>query len=191
MTDELAVHISREELHALEVPASFEATGSFIVRLINHGESLHIHLHLDDALSTAAAIDAGNHYVEGDSERRVRVNVDIDRLDDEELLGKLKVASAYGAQTRWIDINLREPDPESERVRVDESLSQPQPTPVDSEPIIENPAILVLGLGLVALVVAGLSAVYIGDPLVVAGALVVFGGVLVALVFLLQDSDGL
>ena len=81
MTDELPVHISREELHTLEVPGSFQATGPFDVRLINHGESLHIHLHLDDPLSNVAAIDAGNHYVERDSQRYVHVDVDTDRLD--------------------------------------------------------------------------------------------------------------
>ncbi len=187
MTDELSVHISREELHALEVPASFEATGSFDIRLVNHGESLHLHLHLDDPLSTVAAIDAGNHYVEGETERRVRVEVDTDRLGEEELLGKLKVASAYGAETRWIDILLSEPDPETESVRVDESLAQPQPTQTDAEPVVENPAALVLGLALVAVLVAALVAVTVGDPLVAGGALVVVGGVLVAVFFLLQD----
>lgn len=188
MTDELPVHISREELHTLEVPASFEAMGSFDVRLVNHGESLHVHVHLDDPLSEVAAIDAGNHYVEGETERRVRVTVDESRLGEEPLLGKLKVASAYGAQTRWIDVELSEPDPEAESVRVDESLAQPQTTVDESEPIIENPAALVLGLGFVAVLVAIVAAVSIADPFVAGGALVVIGGVLVALFFLLQEQ---
>jgi hypothetical protein len=188
VTDELPVHISREGLHTLEVPASFEATGSFDIRLVNHGESLHVHLHLDDPLSEMAAIDAGNHYVEGESERLVRVNVDESKLSQETRLGKLKVASAYGAETRWIDIELSEPDPENETVRVDESLAQPQTTQEESEPVIENPAALVLGLGLVAVLVAALAAASIADPLVAGGALVVFGGVLVALFFLLADQ---
>ncbi len=187
MTDELPVHISREELHTLEVPASFEATDSFDVRLINHGESLHVHLHLDDPLSEVAAIDASNHYVEGDTERRVRVEVNTDRLGEEELLGKLKVASAYGAETRWIDILLSEPDPEAESVQVDESLAQPQRPQTENEPVVENPASLVLGLALVAVLVAVVAAVTIAEPIIAGGALVVVGGVLVALFFLLQD----
>ncbi|MFC7058265.1 DUF7524 family protein [Halovenus salina] len=188
MTDELPVHISREELHALEVPASFEATGSFDIRLINHGEALHLHLHLDDPLSEVAAIDAGNHYVEGDSERLVRVTVDRDRVTEEGLLGKLKVVSAYGAQTRWIDIELAEPAPEEQSVQVDESLAQPQHTTQESDPVVENPTALVLGLGLVAVLIAAVAAVSIADLLVVGGALVVVGGVLVALFFLLQEG---
>lgn len=181
------MHISREELHTLDVPASFEATGSFDVRLVNHGESLHVHLHLDDPLSNVAGIGAGNHYVERESERLVRVTVDEDRLGEEPLLGKLKVASAYGAQTRWIDVELAEPDPEAESVQVDESLAQPGATRSEDKPVVENPPALVIGLALVALLVAAAAAVSIADPLVASGAFVVFGGVLVALYFLFQD----
>jgi hypothetical protein len=186
VTDELPVHISREELHALDVPASFETTGSFDIRLVNHAEALHLHLHLDDPLSEVADIDAGNHYIEADSERLVRVTVDRDRVTDEGLLGKLKVASAYGAQTRWIDIELAEPAPEQRSVQVDESLAQPQHTTQESEPVVENPTALVLGLALVSVLVATVAAVSIADPLVAGGALVVVGGVLLALFFLLQ-----
>ena len=187
MTDELPVYISREELHALEVPASFEATGPFDVRLINHGESLHVHLHLDDPLSEVAAIDASNHYIEGSSERHIRVDVDPNRLPQDGLLGKLKVASGYGAETRWIDVELSEPDPEAESVRVDESLAQPAPTQPNSESLVDNPTAVVLGLGLLSLLVATVIAVIVQDLLVLGGSLVVLGGVLVAVFFLLQE----
>jgi hypothetical protein len=188
VTDALPVHISREGLHDLEVPVSFEATDSFDVVLLNHGESLHVHLHLDDDLSEVASIDAGNHYVEADSERRVRVHVNPDALDEESMLGKLKVASGYGAQTRWIDIELREPDPESESVRVDESLAHPQPREPESEQVIDSPEIPVLALAAVALLVAALTAVVIGEVLIFAGTLIVLGGVVVGLYFLLQEE---
>jgi len=186
VTDELAVHISREKRHVIEVAPSFDATGSFDIRLINHGTSLHVHLHLDDSLSEVAAVDAGNHYVESESERRVRVTVDTDSLDGEELLGKLKIASAYGAETRWVDIDVSEPEPERETVIVDESLARPPPTEPSTEPVVANPVALVLGLALVALLVAGLVVLLVDDPFVVTGSLVVVGGVLVALVFLLR-----
>ena len=187
MTDELPVHISREGLHSLEVPASFEATGPFDVRLVNHGESLHVHLHLDDPLSEVAAIDAGNHYIEGDSERHIRVDVTTDSLGTDGVLGKLKVAAGYGAETRWIDIELSEPDPAEQSVRVDESLAQPAPSPSESEPLVDNPAALVVGLGVLALLVALLIVVFVQDLLVIGGALVVLAGVVVALFFLLQE----
>jgi len=73
VSDALVVHVNRDELHGLAVPDSFEAGESFDVVLVNHGESTHVHLHLDDALSEQAALEAPNHHVEGGSERRVRV----------------------------------------------------------------------------------------------------------------------
>jgi len=186
VTDELPVHISREELHALEVPASFEATGPFDIRLVNHGKPLHVHLHLDDPLSGVASIDASNHYVEGKSERRVRVDVDSDRLDEESLLGKLKVASAYGAQTRWINVELAAPETDSSAVEVGESLAEPQPREPESGGLLDSPAIPVLALAAVALTVAAATAVLVRNTLVVVGSLVVLAGVLAALVVLLR-----
>jgi hypothetical protein len=187
VTDELPVHISRETLHTLEVPDSFQASDSFDVRLINHGESLHVHLHLDDPLSEVAAIDAGNHYVERESQRFVRVNVDTDRLDGEPVFGKLKVASAYGAETRWVDVEIVEPEDSEESVRVDESLSQPQRSPAESESSpVPIPELLVFGLGVLALIVAAVAALVIDQTIMLLGALIVLGGVLIAMFFLLQ-----
>lgn len=188
MTDELPVHINREELHALDVPTSFESAGAFDIRLINHGEPLRVHLHLDDSLSSVASIEASNHYVEGDTERYVRVEVDESGLDEQGTLGKLKVVSGYGAKTRWIDVELTEPDPQTKSVTVDESLAQPQQPEPQSEPVVQNPAALVLGLGLVALVLAIVAVVFIQEPVVILGALVVLGGVMLALYFLLRDN---
>lgn len=184
MPDTLPVHLSREELHSLEVPPSFETTGSFDVRLVNHGESLHVHLHLDDPLSEVARLDAGNHYVEGDSERYVRVDVDTARLDGDHL-GKLKIASAYGAETRWIDITLSELDPDANTVEVDESLATPQPR-ADDGPTIP-PLLQVVAVGGVALLVFAVAATIFEGTMVYLGALVLAGGVLTASFFLLRD----
>lgn len=179
------MHISREELHALEVPGSFETSETFYVRLINHREALHVHLHLDDPLSQVASIDAGNHYIERDSERRVRVTVDVDKLEDESLLGKLKVASGYGAETRWIDVKVTEPNPESESVEIDESLAQPQPREPEPQPLL-TPELQVILLGAVAVVLAGVTALVIDSQIVVYGALIVLVGFLIGLYFLLS-----
>lgn len=189
MPDELPVHVSRDELHALEIPASFEATGPFDVVLVNHGTALHIHLHLDDALSEVAAIEAGNHYVEGESRRAVRVDVDTDRLPDDGVFGKLKVVSAYGSETRWIDLTLSPPEDSRSSVEVDESLAEPQPREADAgvDSPLRRPEIPVLALGGIALVAAVLAAVVVRDTLVTVGALVVLGGVLVALYVLLSE----
>jgi len=184
--DVLPVHINREELHSLEVPATFEADGSFDVKLINHGESLHVHLHLDDPLSEMAAIEAVNHYVEGDSQRFVRVDVDPDRLDGSGRAGKLKLASGYGATTRWVDIELSEPDPEEDSMDIAESLAKPQPK--EPKPsVFERPEVPVLALGVVALLVAALTAVLIDSTVILVGSFVVLAGVLAALAFLIVD----
>lgn len=189
MPDEFAVHVSRQELHALEVPASFETDGPFDVVLVNHGESLHVHLHLDDTLSEVASIDASNHYVEGDSERAVRVDVDGDRIPDDGVFGKLKVASAYGSQTRWVDVELTPPTDQRETVEIDESLAEPQPQETESNPDtpVGRPEIPVLALGALALVVAILAAAILQDQFVLLGSLVVLGGVLVAIFILLRE----
>ena len=186
MTDEFPVHVSRTELHALEVPAAVEVTGSFDVRLVNHGQSLHIHLHLDDALSEVASIDASNHYVEGDSERHVRIEVDSGGVDDDGTLGKLKVASAYGAETRWIDVKLQPPETTENSVEVDESLAKPKPRKPDQSRMFNGSEILVLALGAVALLVAALTAILIQNTVILLGSLVVLAGVLVGLYLLLQ-----
>lgn len=187
MPDELPVHVSRHELHSLDVPASFEAEGPFDVVFINHGEGAHVHLRLDDALSEVASVDTSNHYVEGDSRRAVGVDVESEVLPDQPVLGKLKIASGYGAQTRWVDVELAPGDGTSE-VEVGESLaSPPAPDPgrQESSPLV-RPELPVLGLGVLALAVAAFAAVALEDTLVVLGALVVFAGVLVALFLLLR-----
>jgi hypothetical protein len=187
VTDELPVHVSREELHSLDVPASFEADGPFDVIFVNHGTSVHVHLHLDDDLSEVAAIEANNHYVEGDSQRAVRVTVDTSAVPDDSVLGKLKLVTGYGAQTRWVDVEVGTPADRNGSVEVDESLASPQPREDPEEPsLIAGPELPVVGLGVIALGVALVATVVFQDLLVTLGALVVLGGVLVALYVLVQ-----
>lgn len=123
MSETLPVYVNRASLHSLEVPERFETDGSFDVQLINHGEPIHVHLHLDDRLSDIASVDAPNHHVDRESQRPVRVNVH----RPGSVFGKLKIVTSYGAETRYVDIDLVEPSEPEETVQVDESLSKPQP----------------------------------------------------------------
>lgn len=192
MPAELPVHVNREELHTIEVQPGFEAGGSFDVRLENHGESVHVHLHLDDGLSRVASIDASNHYVEGEMARVVRVTVDESALTAEPIRGKLKVAAAYGAETRWVDVELAESEEEDDEVTVDESLAKPSPTEVESEPsLLGRPEVPVVALGAVALAVALIAALVLSETVVLVGALVVLAGVVVALYFLSRPGPGI
>ncbi|QSG15401.1 DUF7524 family protein [Halapricum desulfuricans] len=189
MTDTLPVHVNRDQLHGLEVPNEVEVSGSFDVVLQNHGESVHVHLHLDDDLSDIATLSANNHHVASDSTRRITVDVS----GSGPVRGKLKVATAYGATTRYVDVILTEPEPEPRDVAVDESLSKPQPrsTPtrtrdrsVDAFDISIRPEIAVLVLGAVALAVAIAATLLFENTVVLLGSFVVLAGVLVAIYLL-------
>lgn len=195
MPDTLPVHVNRGELHGVEVPNTFETTGSFVIELHNHGEPLHVHLHLDDDLSTVATLEANNHYVEAETERQVQVDV----RGPAAVRGKLKVVSAYGATTRYVDVIITEPDEQKSSVRVDESLNKPQPrkqsatagpgqnsTAGSQSMLADRPEIGVLALGGVALLIATWGAIILQNTAVVLGALAVLAGVLVAVYMLVQ-----
>ena len=183
MSDALTVHVNRESLHSLSVPDSFEASDSFDVVLVNHGESTHVHLHLDDALSEQAALDAPNHHVEGDGQRAVRVT----RTGSGTARGNLKVVTAYGATTRLVDLVLTEPAATDEPVAVDEALAKPQPRtddgglptvgPVPLGPLLAASGMAV-GLAVGAGAVTGSVLVAVG---VVGVALVAIGAVAASL----------
>jgi hypothetical protein len=179
--DTLPVHLNRDTLHSLEVPAGIETDGSFDVVLENHGEAIHVHLHLDDALSEVARLDANNHYVKANGERAVRVHVDEPR----ELHGKVKVVTSYGATTRYVDVDLVEPVVEDNTVTVDESLTKPQPRqpdPAESRSLsaaLPSPVVL---LGALALVLGLAVAVIVQDTMVTAAAVVVVLTVLAGIV---------
>lgn len=124
MSDTLTVDVNRTHLHSVEAPDSFSSTGSFDIELENHGEAVHVHVHLDDTLSEVASIDAINHHLRPGAVRRVPVVV---HRDDRSVTGRLKVASAYGAETRYVDLSLRAVQPTKPPVEVDAALSKPNP----------------------------------------------------------------
>jgi hypothetical protein len=187
VTEELPVHVSRKEIHGIDVPGSFSVDGSFDAVFINHGRSVHVHLHLDDALSAVASIDAGNHYVEGESQRAVRVTVDEDRIPEDGVAGKIKVVAAYGAKTRWVDVTVSPPSDDEEAIEVDESLGEPQPREDDRTQTPEfSPEIAVAILAVVALLIAFFAVIFIRDAFVVVGALAVVVGVVGAVYLLMQ-----
>lgn len=189
--DTLPVHVNRDELHALEVPDAFETDGSFDIAMVNHGQSVHVHLHLDDDLSEIATIEASNHFVERESQRSVHVAVN----GAGEATGTLKIASAYGAETRYVTVRITEPEETEQTVEVDESLSQPQPMNADAgrdssglASIVENPEFVVLVLGVAALILATVVALVVDNIVVVLGALAVLVGVLVAIYIVLTGE---
>jgi hypothetical protein len=124
VSDPLTVDVNRTHLHSVEVPDSVSRTGSFDIELHNHGEAVHVHVHLDDTLSAVASVDAINHHLRPGAVRRVPVIV---RRDDRSATGRLKVASAYGAETRYVDLSLEAVRPSKPPVEVDAALAEPSP----------------------------------------------------------------
>ena len=180
MPDTLPVHLNRESLHSLEVPTGIETDGSFEVLLVNHGEAVHVHVHLDDALSRLASIDANNHYVRAESERPVNVTV----RGEGEGRGKIKVVTGYGATTRYVDVDLVEPTEPDQPVEVDESLAKPQPAETETSErtsLVERVDSPVLALAGLALLLAVAVALLVSSPVVQVGAVVVVFAVLAGL----------
>lgn len=195
-SETLTVHLNRGDIHAIEAPASFASSDSFIIELDNHGEASHVHLRLDEALSGVASLPASNHYVRPGAVARVPVSVD----DTGPVGGILTVATAYGSESEGIEVTV-EPTAGRERVEIDESLversggveSGPRGPPtataatataataatgVDRTTLLGGTALVVV-LGIALLFVEGI-ALYVG-------ALAVLGGVLVAAYLLLYS----
>ncbi len=179
MPDSLPVHLNRTDIHSLEVPNEFDATGSFDVRLVNHGEALHVHLHLDDSLSSVASLDATNHHVRAETDRLVRITVD----GDGPVRGKLKIVTGYGAETRYIDIYIPEGGTENEPVIVDDELSKPQPKPApESEPGLEDlSAGPILAAGGFTVLIAGLITLVLTESLLLTAVAVLAVTILLGL----------
>ncbi|MFC6724322.1 hypothetical protein ACFQE1_08045, partial [Halobium palmae] len=105
MSDPLSVALNRDRLHHVEVEERYVADGPFVVELTNHGEAMHVHLHLDDRLSRVAKLEANNHYVEEGATVAVQVGAN---PQSEPVSGKLKVVTGYGSETTYVDVTVEE-----------------------------------------------------------------------------------
>jgi len=187
--DTLPVYINRQERHSLEVPPSFETADSFVLAVTNHGEASRIHVHLDDGLPEIASIEDTNFYVEANATTEIPVSVH----GTDHVFGKIKLVSGYGATTRWVDVEVLEPE-EDDAVEIDEELAKPQPRDEDESdeaaatPLLgDSPVLPVASLGLLALLVAVGAAAFFESTVVAVGAVLVFCAVLVAGYLLAQQ----
>jgi len=185
--DTLPVHLNRQDRHSLEVPPSFETADSFVIAVNNHGEAGRLHVHLDDGLPEIATIEDTNFYVAANGVTEIPVSVH----GTDHVYGKLKVVSGYGAVTRWIDVEVTEPDSD-DTVEIDEDLGKPKHEDDESGSsgpgalVGEHPLLPVAGLGLLALLVVVGAMILFESTVVVGGAVLVVGAVLVASYLLLQ-----
>jgi len=178
----LVVHLNRDGVYEVDGPDSFEAAGPFTLHLVNHGESVHVHLRVDGALSRAVTLDATNHHVGADSERYIHIDTDRDTVEGDPR-GALEIVTGYGATQQRIPVTLTGRKQESESVKVDESLGQPRPR---ERPTVPWATVAVLALALLAVALAVATIQFVDATPVVFGALVVVGGVVAALVVLFR-----
>jgi hypothetical protein len=179
--DSLPVHLNHDRLHDVDTVASFEATESFPILLQNGDAPVHVHLHLDDALSQVASIPANNHFVDADATRQVTVEIEDGPRPVE---GRLKVVTGHGAETDYVVVSVVEPEEREDAVDVDETFADPPPRPEGDESsgydgvtaslAADGP---VVALGLFAIAVAVGSATLSDSGAVLVGALVVIGSV--------------
>nr|WP_193570093.1 hypothetical protein [Halorussus sp. JP-T4] len=171
-------------MHDIRTPASFEATDSFPILLQNGDAPVHVHLHLDDALSSVASIPANNHFLDADSTRQIGVEVGDGPRPVE---GQLKIVTGHGAETDYVTVKVVEPEEREDAVAVDESFAAPPRDESDDDDegvewpdlsLAENAPLAALGVFAVA--VAAASATLSGSVAVLLGALVVLGSVAAA-----------
>ena len=183
---QLTVSLNNDGLHSIAAPETFETSEPFDVVLDNDGEAVHVHLNLDETLSAVADIRANNHYVEPTGSRPVGVDVDPRTAA---VTGRLKIATGYGSEVAYTRITVQPPEADPTHVTVDESLATPQreaPTkPTAAERIgaalaEEGGSGLLVTFGLVAVLVAIVVAATLDSGVVIAGAVVVLLGVIVA-----------
>lgn len=207
-TDRLVVDLNQDGARSLAAPTSVTVDRSFTVDLRNHGMATHVHLHLDDALSKVARLSNANLHVSSGDSRRVQVNVfEPEDGDYEPVTGRLKIAIAYGQETRFVDLTIDlsshepanvDPDlatPSSGSGGAERTAGGPKGTATDvsgaaggSSPLARSrtvellPAVL---LGLVAVGLAAAAVVPAGTPNLSLGGLAVAAAVLAAAYLLL------
>ena len=196
MSPSLPVVLNRDHLHGISVDSRLTTSEPVNIDLTNRGEAVHVHLHVDDDLSSVASLEAGNHYVESETTRAVRLDV---RPASTPVTGKLKIVTGYGAETEYVDVRVEPAAEEKTPVEVDENLSRPQSRRTETnggrsladsmngyDAVFDRVSLPVLGLAVAAVLLALLVAAFVESAAVMLGVGVVLGGVLAALFFLVR-----
>ncbi|MGM0605827.1 MAG: DUF7524 family protein [Halobacteriota archaeon] len=181
----LSVDLSSEQLHDVSAPTSFRSTGSFAIDLLNHSEAVHVHLHVDESLSRAVELLTNNHFLDANETKTIEVDT---KPIDREVSGRLKIVSAHGAETEYVNVTVEPPERDADRVAVDEKLARPKPKPQPDPSAVDvlsrrfgGVSPVVIGFALLSVLLALAIGVSIGGGIVVLGALVVVIGTIGAL----------
>lgn len=192
MSESLRVELNGDGLHTVVAPATFESDGPFAIVLDNVGAAVHVHVHLDDALSSVARLESGNHFVEGESAERVQIYASV---PDEPVTGTLRIVTGYGAEEAHVRVTLDSESASKSEIAVDEEFArpprrEPDPSPleefVESLPVPSQRAVPFAGLVLVSLLVAAVVVATVESTALVLGVGVVIGAMLVATMLLVR-----
>lgn len=154
MSDSLEIHVNRPRPNGLEVPERFVAEHPFAIEFINDGKPVHIHLSLDDPLTDILSLETGNHFLPREETYRLPVQIQEGRRP---VRGKLTVSIGYGAESRFIELRVVEPD-DDDQVQVGETLAEPSGNQRNRTLLSQ----IVGEIGLIALAVIALLALIVG-----------------------------
>ncbi|WP_049925171.1 DUF7524 family protein [Halopiger goleimassiliensis] len=187
---ELTVHVNRGTANTLEADTQTLETDRR-VRLVlrGHDRPAHVHCRLEGDLDRVARIEQSNYYIEPEQVTTVPIAIDNGGLE-EPIEGHLEVVTGYGSESVAIELTVRPPPPE---VEVDETLRQPDRQPREpgafgrtltrlrEEFGVDSSALAVVGLAVLAIGVATMTAATVGGFVAYLGLVFVVVGVLVAL----------
>lgn len=164
----LSVHLNREKPRDVDAPATFTATEPFDIALENHGDSSHVHVQLDERLSSVARLAKREQRVTEGATTHVHVTVE---TLDEPVTGELSISLGYGAATGKTIVTVEQPQQEESDIAVDESLGTPQQPTEPRGPSVRMLALLALAGG--ALLSAVAAALTVESPVVLGAAVIV------------------
>ena len=179
MPESLSVHLNREEPRAV-VPeaASLETDRSFVLRFVNHGGPLHVHLHLDEALDAVAQPATTQVYVDEEVTRDVEIVVP---LGHGPAKGYVDLVTGYGAEEARVNVTVTDERKDGgPEVAVDDTLAEKQAEETD-DTRSRTDGVRTLALAAGGVVLAAAVALAVSDSLaLLVGVLALLAGVAVA-----------
>lgn len=188
VSDSLEIAVNRAHPNAVELPETFTSPRDFSFEIHNDGKPVHLHINCDDDLLAGLQLETGNHFIPRHSTYQIPVRI---REDQRPFHGKCKISIGYGAETKYVEIRVPEPE-RDERVTVDSSLTQPPERPPprrDYGEVLGDVGLV--GVGILALIGLGVGGIILGTlttPIVGLLSVIVVLLVGTGIYLLLEDS---
>lgn len=186
MPERLTVHLNRAEQRDVAPEATaLETDRSFVLEFENHGDPLHVHVQLDEALDAVADPAASQVYVDEGETRNLEISVDDDHPDVE---GALTLATGYGKTETTIDVTLTDRRKDGgPTVAVDETLSEKRESEV-TQGGPQGEDLREFALATVGVLLAAAVALLVSDSAALLVGLLALAGGIVAGVYVLRSG---